>query len=172
MARLRTSQVITRRWRGSVTLMAFLLGGCGTTTLDPEEFRRSMTGSAVRLDVNRPLRDVAATFHERAPACLSVTTTHYSGPGGRYTMTVMTYTPRVVVTDTRVELHLQARFHGPTFHEQGEHGAYAFLAHATPLDAKRTHLEIWRGAFGGSMLVSAVQGWASGSFSGCPDLGR
>jgi hypothetical protein len=174
VVQLRSLQAIAVRSPARLTAMALLLGGCVNFTLDAEEFRRQMTGigSVERLDVNRPLRDVAATFRERAPACLSVTTTHYSGPGGRYTMTVMTYTPRVVVTDTRVELHLQARFHGPTFHDQGANGAYMFLVHATPLDAQRTRLEIWRGAFGGDKLLSAVQGWASGSFSGCPDLGR
>jgi hypothetical protein len=164
--------VIALRGCAPITAIALLLSGCVGFTLDADEFRRQMTGigSVERFDVNRPLRDVAAAFRERAPACLNVTTTHYGGPAVRYTMTVMTYTPRMVVTDTRVELHLQARFHGLTFHDQGANGAYVFLVHATLLNAQRTHLEIWRGGFGGDKLVSAVQGWASGSFSGCPDL--
>ena len=164
--------VIASRGSAPITAIALLLGGCVGFTLDSEEFRRSMTsiGSVEQLDVNRPLRDVAATFRERAPACLNVTTTHYGGANVRYTMTVMTYTPHVIVTDTRVELHLQARFQGLTFHDQGQNGAYMFLVHATPLDAQRTHLEIWRGGFGGDKLPSAVKGWASGSFLGCPDL--
>src|SRR5262245_21969109 len=128
-ASMQALHVIALRGCAAITAIALLLVGCVGFTLDADEFRRQMTGigSVERFDVNRPLRDVAATFRERAPACLNVTTTHYGGPAVRYTMTVMTYTPRVVVTDTRVELHLQARFHGPTFHDQGANGAYVFL---------------------------------------------
>ena len=106
--------------------------------LAPEEFRRQMAsiGSVERLDINRPLREVAATFRERAPACLKVTTKHYGGPAVRYTMSVMTYTPTVVVTDTRMELHLQVRHEGLTLYDQGPNGAYTYLVHATPLDAR------------------------------------
>ena len=155
--------------------LALLLAGCGGATVDPEEFRRQMAsspfGSVERLDINRPLREVAATFRERAPACLKVTTKHYGGPAVRYTMQVMTYTPTVVATDNQVELHLHVRQEALIkLYEEGPNGVYAFLARATPLDARRTHLEIWAGALGGEALRSAVKGWASGSFVGCPDL--
>lgn len=156
--------------------MALLLGGCGgMTTLDPEDFRRQMAssplGSVERLDVDRPLRDVAAAFRERAPACLKTTTKTYGGPAVRYTMRVVNYTPTVVATDSRVELHLQARYEAPiALHDQGPNGTYVFVAHATPLDARRTRLETWAIAMNSEGLRGAVKGWANGSFSGCPDL--
>ena len=78
--------------------------------------------------------------------------------------------PTVVATDTRVELHLRAKYEGLTLYDQGTNGAYVLLAQATPLDARRTRLEIWTLASGGDALRNAVIGWAKGSFPGCPDL--
>jgi hypothetical protein len=142
--------------------------------MNAEDFRQQVSGgplgSADQLDIDRPLRDVAATFRERAPACLNVTTKRYGGPAVRYTMQVWHYTPTVVATDTRVELHLRAKFEGLTLYDQGADGAYVLLAEATPLGARRTHLEIRTLALGGDALRNAVVGWAKGSFAGCPDL--
>jgi len=136
---------------------------------NPEEFRQQL-GSADQLDVDRSLRDVAATFRERAPACLHVTTKRYGGRAVRYTMQVWHYSPTVVATDTRVELHLRAKYEGLTLYDQGTDGAYVLLAEATALGARRTHLEIRTMALAGDTLRDAVVGWAKGSFSGCPDL--
>ena len=96
------------------------------------------------LVVNRPLRDVAATFRERASACLQTVTRTYSAhhaPLG--TVTEFTYTPTVVEVDGRVELHLQVRQTvaieiGP----MNPKGFYTFVAVATALDPRRTQPEI------------------------------
>jgi hypothetical protein len=167
---MRTLHVLPSRWHAHVTAMALLLGGCSGASLSPEDFRQQMAGSAERLDVDRSLRDVATTFRERAAACLNVTTKSYGGPAVRYTMQVWAHTATVVATDTRVELHVRAKYEGPTLYDQGSNGAYIFLAHATPLGARRSHLELWTYASRGDALRAAVKGWASGSFSGCPDL--
>jgi hypothetical protein len=158
--------------RAAPLAIAVVLGGCGGGfAMGAEEFRSQMASSVERLEVNRSLREVGTTFRERAAACLQITTKSYSGPAGRYTMSVMAYSPSVVVTDTRVELHVQARYEGAiTLHDQGQKGHYTFLAHATPLDARRTRLEIWGDTTWGQSLRNAVKGWASGSFAGCPDL--
>jgi hypothetical protein len=137
--------------------------------LEPEAFRRQMTKQTA--DVDRPLKAVAATFRERAPACLKVSTRSQAGPGMRYAITVLHYNPKVMVTDTRVELHLQVRYEGPTLYDQGHDGAYIYLVHATAVDARRTRLEIWKGGLSDTAaLDSAVKGWASGTFAGCPAL--
>jgi len=170
VAHMQRLHVIMSLWRARITLIAFLLVGCGGAALSPEDFRQQMAGSAERLDVDRPMRDVGATFRERAAACLNVTTKRYGGPAVRYTMQVWAYTATVVATDTRVELHVRAKYEGVTLYDQGSNGAYIFLAHATPLGARRTHLELWTYALRGDALRNAVKGWASGSFSGCPDL--
>jgi hypothetical protein len=78
-----------------------------------------------------------ATFRERAPACLNVTTKRYGGPAVRQ---VWAHTATVVATDTRVELHVRAKYEGLTLYDQGPNGAYIFLAHATPFGPRRTHL--------------------------------
>src|SRR5262249_8987868 len=129
-----------------------------------------MAGSAERLDVDRPLRDVGATFRERAPACLNATTKKYSGPAVRYTMQVWGYNASGVAREPQVELHVRAKYEGVTLYDQGPSGAYVFLARATPLGARRTHLELWTYAARHEALANAVKGWAGGSFSGCPDL--
>jgi len=170
VARMQTPHVIPWRWHARVTVMALLLSGCGGASLSPEDFRQQVASGAERLDVNRPLRDLAATFRERAAACLNVTAKTYGGPAVRYTMQVWTYTATVAATDSRVELHVRAKYEGPTLYDQGSNGAYVFLAHATPLDARRSHLELWTYASKGGALRDAVKGWAGGGFSGCPDL--
>ena len=114
MARMQTLHVIPSRCHARVTLIALLLGGCGGASLTPENFRQQMAGSAEQLDVARPLRDVGASFRERASACLNVTTKTYGGPAVRYTMQVWAYKASVVVTDARVELHVRAKYEGPT----------------------------------------------------------
>ncbi len=170
---MHTLQGIASRWPVCLVLLPALLGACGMgVALEPEAFRREMAkmGRVESLDVNRSLRDIAAAFRERAPACLNATTTSQHGPGMRYAITQWHYTPRVVVTDRRVELHVQARYGGITLYEQGPTGAYVLLVHATPLDARRTRLEISRAGLGGEGLLSAVKGWASGTFAGCPVL--
>src|SRR4029453_7120711 len=170
MARMEKLHVMPLRWHAHVTAIVLLLGGCGGASLSAEDFRQQMAGGAERLDVDRPLREVGAKFRERAAACLNVTTKRYGGPAVRYTMQVWAYTATVVATDTRVELHVRGKYEGPTLYDQGSNGAYIFLAHATPLGARRTHLELWTYASKGDALRDAVKGWASGSFSGCPHL--
>jgi hypothetical protein len=170
VVRLQTLHFISSRSSARVTAIALMLGGCGGVALSPEDFRQQMAGSVERLDVDRPLRDVGTTFRERASACLNVTTKSYGGPAVRYTMQVWAYTATVVATETRAELHVRAKYEGPTLYDQGHNGAYVFLAHATPIGARRTHLELWTYASKGDALRNAVKGWASGSFSGCPDL--
>jgi hypothetical protein len=155
--------------------LALFVGGCGNNlgaAINPDEFRREGANGVERVDVDRPLRAVAAAFRDRADACLNTTTVIQGGANVRYTMDKRTYTARVIATDARAELHLQVRFWGLTFHEQGKDGAYILLADATPLDARRTRLEVRYAGLVTEPLRSAVRGWASGSFSGCPDLTR
>jgi hypothetical protein len=167
-------QVPASRWSGLVTASVLLLGGCSTVTGNPEEFRQQIAadafGAAEKFDVDRSLREVGAILRERASACLNVTTKNYGGPAVRYTMQAWNYTANVVTTDGRVELHVRAKYQGLTLYDQGQNGVYIFLAHATPLGARRTHLEMWTYASRGDTLRAAVKGWAGGSFSGCPDL--
>jgi hypothetical protein len=163
---------VSRR-TASLATVALLLCGCGATHGDAGEFRRAMTrqGKIERLDVNRSVRDIVATFRERASACLQTATRTYSshhGPLG--TVTEWNYTPTVVEADNRVELHLQARQTvAIEIAPVSPKGFFVFLVQATPIDARRSRLEIWNMDWG-KALPAAVKGWANGTFSGCPDL--
>ena len=117
------------------------------------------------------MRDIAATFRERASACLQTVTRTWSAhhaPLG--TVTEFTFTPTIVEDGGRVELHLQAK---QTFtFEIGSgnpKGFFVLVVQATPIDARRSRLEIWN-THSIKALPTAVKGWANGSFSGCPDL--
>jgi hypothetical protein len=156
-----------------LVLIVLLLGGCVAAIGDAGEFRRVMTsqGKIERLDVDRPVRDIATVFRERASACLKTVTRTYSShhaPLG--TITEFTYTPTVVETAGGVELGLQAKqtvaFEiGPV----SPNGYFVFLVQASAIDARRSRLEILNNDWGPA-LPAAVKGWARGTFSGCPDL--
>jgi len=128
-------------------------------------------GNVERLEVNRAVRDIGATFRERASACLKTSTrTHRNHHVPLGTITELNYTPTVVETDNRVELHLQVRQTvAIDLAPVSPNGFFVFLAQATPIDARRSRLEIWNMDWG-KALPAAVKGWASGGFSGCPDL--
>ena len=157
-----------------MALVALLLGGCGMAHWEAGSFRNAMgsQGKVERLDVNRPVRDIAATFRERASACLQTVTRseRSSFHSTHVAIAELNYTPTVVEADGRVELQLQVRQTvaieiGPT----NPKGFFVFLAQVTPIDARRSRLEIWSMDWA-KALPAAVKGWASGGFSGCPDL--
>ena len=94
----------------AVLLSASLLAGCGgRVAMTTDEFRAKEAGSVETIEVDRPLRDVAATFRDRAPACIQdVQTTSVNGPPGRMLMSQWRYHETVKVTDRQVELSVQA----------------------------------------------------------------
>jgi hypothetical protein len=141
---------------------------------DAGSFRSAMAsqGKVERLDVNRPVRDIGAAFRERASACLQTVTRseRSSFQSTQVAITELNYTPTIVEAEGRVELHLQVKQTvaieiGPA----NPKGFFVFLAQVTSIDARRSRLEIW-GTDWVKALPVAVKGWASGSFSGCPDL--
>lgn len=95
-----------RSRHGDNSTLARRVRGCST---ELEDFLKQMAGSAERLDVDRPLRDVGATFRERAAACMNVTTKRYGGPAVRYTMQVWTHTATVVATGSSYMCGLSTR---------------------------------------------------------------
>ena len=160
----------------AVLLCASLLADCGgRIAMTTDEFRAQAAGSVEIIEVDRPLRDVAATFRDRAPACIQdVQTTSVNGPPGRMLMSQWRYHETVKVTDRQVELSVQAmtppfrRFELPD-----EHGIYVILARAVPVDGRRSRLEIygsWGSMFEEDRIKIAIRGWAAGTFAGCPEL--
>ena len=161
----------------SVVLFTLLLSGCVTHhPQTAEEFRQAVPGAFLAkvetFEVDRPFEEVAKTFQKQAPGCLDVTIKTTSRTNTSYQVIVTDYNPTVVVTRDRAELHLQQH------HAQGvmnvtkepEGGYYLLVADATPVDAKRTRIELYRPSVGQKVLIKAVKGWATGDNIGCPDL--
>ena len=160
----------------AVLLCAGLLTGCGgRPAMTTDEFRAKAAGSVEIIEVDRPLRDVAATFRDRAPACIQdVQTTSFNGPAGRRLMSQWRYHETVKVTDRQVDLSVQAMT-PPFSHFElpDEHGIYVMVARAVPVDGRRSRLEIygsWGSMFEEDRIKIAIRGWAAGTFAGCPEL--
>lgn len=160
----------------AVLAAAAPLTGCGTPAVTTDELRAqaSASGNIENIEVNRPLREVAATLRERAGACLQdVVTTTMGGP--RRPSMQFRYHETVAVTDRRVDLTVQALLNNPfkTYAEPAD-GAYVLTARAEPIDGTHTRIEIV--ASTGPYLVSsgalpaAVRGWAAGTSTACPVL--
>jgi hypothetical protein len=162
---------------GAVALGGLLLQACVQMPQNAEDFRKAVGGGAMMTttesyEVNRPLRDVAATFRRRAPECLKVSVRTVSQTTTSYQNILTEYTPTVVVTDRRTELHVQQ------LHKTGvvypskppEGGIYLFVADATAEGAKRTRIQIYGPSKGYDVLHRAVRGWATGDNLGCPDM--
>jgi hypothetical protein len=159
------------------TLAAAVLFGCAGNPQTPDEFRKtvpgSMTGKLVTFEAARPFREVAKTFQARGPECLNVRIRQYHQTGTASWMTNAVYKPTVLVTDRRAELHLQMHYDGQmVIGEEPPGGFYVFVADATPIDAARTHVDIYTSAIAQDSLTRAVTGWATGKNLGCPDMGK
>ncbi len=161
---------------GAVVLPA-LVSGCVTShPQTAEEFRKAVPGAFMAkvetMEVNRAYGDVARTFQKKAPECLNVAIRTVSQSTTSYQVIVTEYRPTVRVSSERAELHVQQH------HKQGvlkvtkepEGGYYLLVADATPIDRKRTRLDLYGPSMGHDTLIKAVKGWATGENIGCPDL--
>lgn len=162
----------------AVVAVAAALTGCGSAPLTTDEFRAqaSTAGNIDNIEVNRSLREVAATFRERASACLQdrVTTT-VSGPVAHQMMMQYRYHETVVVTDRGVDLTVQALLNNPfKMYAEPSDGTYVVTARAVPIDGAHSRVEIvgstWPYAVSSEAVRAAVRGWAAGTSTACPVL--
>jgi hypothetical protein len=158
--------------------LAALLAGCATQySQSAEEFRRQVPGALMgkvqTFEANRPFREVARTFQEKAPECLNVSVRAVEqGSGSYYSKVVTTYKPTVVVGESKAELHVQRHYQGNVVipGKEPEGGLYALVVDATVLDKARTRIDIYGPSRGADALVKAITGWATGQNLDCPDL--
>jgi hypothetical protein len=141
-----------------------------------EEFRKAVPGAVMAktdsYEVNRSMKDVAATFRRKAPECLNVSVRTVSQTTTSYQNILTEYKPTVVVNGERAELHVQQ------LHKTGvmypskppEGGIYLLVADAFPLPGNRTRIQTYGPSKGYDVLYRAVRGWASGENVGCPDM--
>lgn len=149
---------------------------CAPMPQTAEEFRKAVPGAVMAktdsYEVNRPIKDVAATFRRKAPECLNVSVRTVSQTTTSYQNILTEYKPTVVVNGERAELHVQQ------LHKTGvmypskppEGGIYLLVADAYPLPGNRTRIQTYGPSKGYDVLHRAVRGWASGDNVGCPDM--
>lgn len=149
---------------------------CAPMPQTAEEFRKAVPGAVMAktdsYEVNRSVRDVAATFRRKAPECLNVSVRTVSQTTTSYQNILTEYKPTVMVNGERAELHVQQ------LHKTGviypskppEGGIYLLVADAYPLPGNRTRIETYGPSRGYDVLYRAVRGWASGDNVGCPDM--
>ena len=159
-----------------VLLCTIGLFGCVSHPQTAAEFRKAVPGAFMAkvetFEVNRPFSQVANTFQKMAPQCLQKTIKTTSQTRRSYQVIVTTYTPTVVVTGKKAELHVQQH------HEQGvlnvskepKGGYYLMVADAQPLNQHNTRIDLYRPSMGFGAMVKAIRGWATGEHVGCPDL--
>ena len=158
-------------------MAAAAVAGCaGKMPMNAEEFRKVAPGAFLMksesYEVNRPLRQVAATFQKRAPDCLSVTVETSSQTRTSSQFIVTTYKPTVVVSSARVELHLQRRHDRGVVkvYDEPADGHYMLVVDAYPVGNNRTRIELIGVSKGHDVIYRAINGWATGENLGCPDL--
>jgi hypothetical protein len=165
----------------SVFTVLALLSGCAVMTGHPqtaEDFRQAvpdaMTAKYESFEVNRPFADVAATFSTKAPECLDVTIRTTSKTNMSYQVIVTDYNPTVRVSDSRAELHMQMHHEAGVLNVTKEPpgGYYMLVADASPVGDQMTRIDLYRPAYGYSLLTKTIKAWADGSNTGCPDMAK
>lgn len=164
-----------RAW--AALAVATALAGCaGKMPMNAEEFRKVAPGAFLMksesYEVNRPFRQVAATFQKRAPECLTQTVRTTSQTATSYQVIVTSYKPTVVVGSDRAELHLQRRHERGVMkvYDEPADGHYMLVADAYPVGSNRTRIELIGVSKGHDVIYRAINGWATGENLGCPDL--
>jgi hypothetical protein len=168
--------VMNRYYVLIIVLNLLALFGCISHPQTAEEFRKAVPGAfsatVESFEVDRPFSQVASTFQEMGPDCLSKTIKTTSRTNMSYQVIVTTYKPTVLVSAKKAELHVQ--FH----HEQGvinvskepDGGYYLLVADAQPVTQTKTRIDLYRPSMGHGVLIQAVKNWATGENVGCPDL--
>ncbi len=166
---------MTHRLMLIAILSAAFLPGCMTHPMSAQEFREAVPGSfsakVETYEVDRPFREVASTFEKMAPQCLRVAIETTSRSAQSYQKYTTTYTPTVVKSPERVELHVQQHVDNTIkVSEEPDGGYFLLVADAYPLGRSKTRVEVFRPSMGYGLLAKTIEGWASGNNLGCPDM--
>jgi predicted component of type VI protein secretion system len=161
----------------TVALLTIFLSGCaGSMPQTAAEFRKALPGSFMgkveTFEVNRPFKDVAKIFQTMAPKCLDVRLKTISDTYQSHQVIVAKYTPTVIVTKHKAELHVQERHEAGVIavYKEPEKGHFLMVVDAIPLNKDRTQITMYRPSKGHDVMVKAIKGWATGKNVGCPDF--
>lgn len=162
------------RDRAALVLLTalFFLSGCAVKTA--EEFRKGVRimpfMTLDRFEVERPFKEVTETLRKKAKECLDVRVrlvcTNCIGNSVRYNV----FTPTFIANPDKTELHLQFKDGGAIEIGAPREGFYVLVLDATPVDKKRTRVEIYRSSPDEKFIHKAMRGWVTGDNVGCPDL--
>jgi hypothetical protein len=159
-----------------VILAGLLLEACVQMPQTADEFRKAVPGAFMAktetYEVNRALRDVAATFQRKGPECLNLAVRTVSQTATSYQNILTEYKTTVVVNGDRAELHVQQHHKTGVIYpsKPPEGGTYLLVADAYPMPSNRTRIQLYGPSKGYDMLYRAIHGWASGENLGCPDM--
>lgn len=154
--------------------LAFLLTAC-SIPMNTTEFRHAAKANAMLLttesfEVNRPYGEVARTFKEKAPECLSFrlgSATRNMFGGSSNPVYYAETKQAVLVSNEKAELSFQVKYKN-TLTSEPEDGSYYLVADAYRVGKNRTRVDVYRRTKV-ELLVEALKGWASGENLGCPD---
>ena len=164
------------RVRAGVAAVTLAIAACSPMPQTAEEFRKAVPGAVMAktdsYEVNRSMKDVAATFRRRAPECLKVSVRTVSQTSTSYQNILTEYTPTVVVNGERAELHLQQHHKTGVVYpsKPPAGGPYIIVADAYPMAGNRTRIQLYGPSKGYDVVYRAIRGWASGDNLGCPDM--
>ena len=161
----------------AAAVAAVVVAGCaGKMPMNAEEFRKVAPGAFLMktesYEVNRPLRQVAATFQRRAPDCLNQTVKTTSQTSTSFQVIVTSYKATVVAGAERAELHLQRRHDRGVVkvYDEPADGHYILVVDAYPIAGNRTRIQLTGVSKGHDVIYRAINGWATGENLGCPDM--
>lgn len=160
----------------AVAIAALLIAACAQMPQTAEEFRKAVPGAMMAktdsYEVNRSMKEVAATFRRRAPECLKVSVRTVSRTNMSYQNILTEYTPTVVVNGERAELHLQQHHKTGVLYpsKPPEGGPYIFVVDAYPMPGNHTRIQTYGPSKGYDVVYRAIRGWATGQNLGCPDM--
>jgi hypothetical protein len=164
------------RLRVGVAAVALAIAACSPMPQTAEEFRKAVPGAMMTkteaYEVNRSMKEVAATFRRRAPECLKVSVRTVSRTSTSYQNILTEYTPTVVVNGERAELHLQQHHKTGVMYpsKPPEGGPFIIVADAYPMPGNKTRIQLYGPSKGYDVVYRAIRGWASGDNLGCPDM--
>jgi len=157
--------------------LVLTVSGCVTShPQTAQEFREAVPGAFLAevetFEVDRSFEDVAQTFQEKAPNCLSGRVKTTSQTNMSYQVIVTDYTPTVHASEERVEIHLQQHHVQGVMKvtEEPDGGYFLLVTDAYPLSEQSTRIEMFRPSMGYKPIIAAIKGWATGDNMGCPDL--
>jgi len=159
-------------------ILVMLVGVSACSTKIPqsaEEFRQvaptAFMGSKEEMVVARPYPEISATIKKMAPKCLNVTLTTQQRAGYGYSTSIMHYTPTVIATSQRTELHVQTIFENAVMiGTPPKNGVYQLVVDVFPAGAKQSRAVIYGPSMGLGTMIKGVKGWITGDNIGCPDL--